>query len=273
MFLRTDELVHQGNKGDGTHLYQCPVCGGQSKLEVHRTKPVWYCHKCGTGGRITGNTRLIQAIGHDQSTARPILEGHGPERYKQLDRTRLTIWRRYLNNRGVTKDALWSILRPYTGPEPLRVYFPLYELGGYAPVSFVGRAIIPSKIPYRYPAKDTGWVSPKSLLWGTHRLRCSPKSLMLCEGIFDAVWYPNAVATLGKNITKDQIDLMKRINPDTIEIFFDRDAIRHAFCEAVRIANSLMCKITVIHLTSHKDPDDFARSGRSVRELHRTRVA
>ena len=194
MFLKIDELVHQGDKGDGTHLYQCPNCGGQSKLEVHKTKPIWYCHKCGEGGKIP--TRDIQVYGRDTHRRRRLGELE-PESYKQLDRTRFTIWRRYLINRGITTSTLWSALRPYTGPEPLRVYFPLYELGAYTPVSFVGRSVIPCKYTYRFPAKDGRCVSPKSLLWGTHRLSGSPKTLMLCEGIFDAVWYPNAVATLG----------------------------------------------------------------------------
>ena len=85
-----------------------------------------------------------------------------------------------------------------------RLFFPVFNRDGVA-VSWQTRTILKNE-PNRYltAPKKREVVPIKTLLYGEHLVNPF-KTVIVCEGVFDAVAIgPNAVATLGKSLTREQ---------------------------------------------------------------------
>jgi hypothetical protein len=249
-------------KGDGSRYYHCPVCRGKYKLEVHHTRPVWYCHKCGIGGRIRqGDAKWWggldrQIIPGSEGVQRDdgdflsdyAMESPGSRPWNYLSRIR------HLKAEEI-RD-----LRPHRGPSPLRVYFPLYRLGETVPCYFVGRAIISlDRFPkWMNPPTGVTGVRRCDLFWGTHLLGPRVRGLAICEGIFDAVRFETSLALLGKSINHEQVSTIARISPETITVILDGDASKEATEVCLRLKNIAPVYRLVLPLT--KDPDSMKPS-------------
>lgn len=116
----------------------------------------------------------------------------------------------YIRGRGLDPERMsslwgWGAI-PADGERPYqdRLYFPVFNKDGL-PVSWQTRTILQNE-PNRYlTAPKRREAEPiKTLLYGEH-LANPFKTLIVCEGVFDAAAIgPNAVATLGKSLTQAQ---------------------------------------------------------------------
>lgn len=243
-------------KGDGALLYQCPQCNGHQKLEVDIRKGVWYCHKCGVGGRIKGKSNQRLSVGHrdcyDPEQVEELLQQFHPALRGKA------AWR-YLEDQRKLGPSLISQLRPHSGPSLLRVYFPLYPLGGTKPHYFVGR-IMDDTLPlpkYLHPAIGSFLFRKMELLWGLHRFRGSVDTLVLCEGILDAVHGTNRVALLGKSLSEPQIRILKKLHPREIVFLFDGGTEKESTYAATKLMKYFSGRISRVTLPVGKDPDSL----------------
>ena len=250
-------------KGDESSCYyDCPLCRGREKLEVHNVRPVWYCHKCGIGGRIPERARVRHTVQNRetanslQSTTVWAEDGDFLNAYSKLTSHSTSKLITYLWKERKLSESKIEDLQPHRGPSPLRVYLPLFRLGSSIPCYFVGRAIVNMDIfpPWMNPSLKMFGVRKSELLWGVHRIKGKVDNLILCEGIFDAVHYPNALALLGKTISTEQVLTLSRIGPQEITVVLDGDAAQR---EAILISNQLRGIIPIyrIELPFGKDPD------------------
>ena len=247
-WLRTQEP--QGRKSDGSRYYQCPFCRGYRKLEVHISKPLWHCHKCGRGGNFDSAPRAAKPlVGIEESEEVDLLEQYAP-----LQEADTLCWNYLEKKRSLSNERI-NDLRPHRGPSPARVYFPLYELGGSLPVSFVGRAIVSCFERYVLPGCNT--IRKSLLLWGTHRITRQLDRILVCEGALSAVHHEGAVAILGKTISDAQIGILRQVCREEVVVCLDGEAGRDALRVAVRIARKTSLRVSVIHLPKGKDPDDI----------------
>lgn len=217
-YLRTARPA--GKKGDGSKLYNCPVCQGRKKLEVHHDRPLWYCHKCGRGGRTTETLPTQNNVQVFQPKNRVLHDDH-LERYALLpSASNLQIRLRVQRNLFYLPIGR---LRAHSGPDPYRVYFPCYDRGSGIPCTFIGYLLTDGEPKYLFPSIGEG-KRASEVLWGMHRLRAPVKNLTVVEGCFDAVHYPNTVALLGSVISQSQCEIIRSIAPKSVTIWLDEDA-------------------------------------------------
>lgn len=122
----------------------------------------------------------------------------------------------YVRGRGLDPEEMakawgWGAI-PADGERPYqdRLFFPVFNRDG-VPVSWQTRTILKNE-PNRYlTAPKKREAEPiKTLLYGEHLVN-PLKTVIVCEGVFDAVAIgPNAVATFGKSLTKQQILKIKK---------------------------------------------------------------
>ncbi len=245
-------------KGDGSRYYDCPTCRGKNRLEVHHTRPVWYCHKCGTGGSLPGNGSIRGMVG-----GFPVFDVHMQEPdYLSLYHPAGAYsgpWE-YLRDRGLSGLQV-ERLRPHTGPSIFRVYLPLYSMGSNIPVYFVGRSIVDlDNVPkYLNPPVGTFPVSKSQIVWGLHRLRHPVKSLIICEGIFDAIWGENRIAILGTHLSKDQEVIIRRIEPEEIIVMLDGGTAKASLDICCRLGGP--GPVYRVQLPFDQDPDSLQDVG------------
>lgn len=199
---------------------------------------------------------------------------------------------RYLSQkRGLTQKMIHD-LQPHSGGQWYVVYFPIYALrsedserpvpnefgtlGHYeGPVYFVGRSLFNEQPKYRNsPLTQFPEGGKSKNLWGLHRLwhDCmKPRNLVLCEGVFDAVWSRNRVALMGKTISVHQIGIISRINPEEITVFLDGDAWKESMFIARSLAKRVSVPIWTVDTPRGKDPDDLGKGFRI--NDHRRRIA
>lgn len=256
-------------KGDGTPLYQCPRCLGHRKLEVSRTGK-WFCHKCGVGGGFQERGQ-----NYPQGRGDFFREDHSQD-YRALipgnsgDDGLLA----YLREDRCLSELQIRELCPCAGPMEFYVYFPLFKLGSNTPSSYIGRCIIdaPGYPRYVVPSLSAFLTRKNHLLWGLHRSGFyRGKSLVLVEGVFDAVWEPNRLALLGKRISPEQIDVVNRLSFEEITVMLDGDAQKEAMtiCQTLS-SESTKRRIYRVRLPYGFDPDQL-RTGPVFKRLWKRR--
>ena len=179
---------------------------------------------------------------------------------------------RYLSEKRGLTPRMIDDLQPHSGGQWYVVYFPIYAIGNNAdPVYFVGRSLFDEQPKYRNPPLGQFPAGGKSKnLWGLHRLSALG-NLILCEGIFDAVWGRNRVALLGKIISEKQVEIIREINPQEITVFLDGDARKESTLIAMMLANRISTPVWTVDTPRGKDPDDLGK-GFSVKD-NRRRIA
>lgn len=234
-------------KGDGVSWYErCPACGGGFKREVHPFRRIAYCHKCKerwVNLRIApeeGNGRGQGFRNLDLSSYRPAGR-NGP------------LWR-YLRSRNLPDELICRLLRPHRGPYLALVYFPVYDFAGSRPVSFVGRRIVEGEPRYWYPESSR---RKGSVMWGLHRFRGRPCTIVLCEGILDAVWISGGLAVLGNSVSDGQIELIRRMSPQKVVLAFDGGTEREAVEQCLRIRRRVSTEMHLARFPRGLDPGDL----------------
>lgn len=265
--MTTTGLTFRGRKSDGSYLYDCPDCGGQRKLELTRDRKLWYCHKCADGGRTHKTEFGRGPLIREQVIREPTEQTFSP--LQDLTDPRY----RYLSEkRGLTLKMI-DDLRPHSGGQWYVVYFPIYAIGNSeTPVYFIGRSLFNDESKYRNPPIALFPAGGKSkTVWGLHRLHRRTSSVVLCEGVFDAVWSRNRAALMGKSVSEKQAEIIRELNPGEITVFLDGDARKEAVFIARFLAERISVPIWVVDTPRGKDPDDLGKS--FIVNDHRRRIA
>jgi DNA primase len=264
-YLQTADVRHR--KPDGSYYVDCPFpeCRGRSKLEVSPTKRVYYCHKCEKKGKITES---FFARGTGGLLPRPDINLREDFEPARVDSSQWS----YLNGVRKIPHHLIRELRPYKGPDVRRAYFPLYEPHSEEPCLFVGRLILKQTTGFISPSwwappEDQCLVKKSWCLWGLHRFRDQVPHVVLCEGIFDAIWEPDRLALLGKRITDKQVESILKFGPEEITILLDGFGAGDDTKAASLRIGEVLCvagfrgPIYRINLPPGTDPDLLGRTG------------
>lgn len=237
----------EGWKADGTPLYYHPLCRGHRKLDVDWQKGVWFCYKCGKGGAVHTKRR---------PSGGPVWEEKGEPRFDPARREGL-LWRYLSDTRGLTRSEI-ADLRPHSGADPFRVYFPVYALGRTSPCYWVGRSILQSHVPaYLEPRISSVAYRKSDVLWGLHRIQGTVKSLTICEGVFDAVHDRSRLALLGKRLSPAQAEILSRIDSEEITILLDGDAIYDTYAALRILSHRYHGAVYIVELPIGTDPDEL----------------
>lgn len=258
--LHADELtkIRQRPGRSKVWICLCPFCSDRSgHFEADEMKGVWYCYRCGRGGRLAGAAaggREGVSVGRPLTYGPPVdMDSHGRE---VGPGTRL--WR-YLEGRGFDTHAIRR-LDPRIGPDINRVYFPVRDPDGQIQ-TFAGRTVHAGRdVPkWKFPYSN---VRLSECLWGIHEIQ-PRRPVVLVEGIFDAVWSDDRVCVFGTKISDCQIAMLRQRRPGEITIFFDgddagREAARRV---AAQIRLQYTCAVSVIHPPWGMDPCDMGYDG------------
>ena len=139
-----------------------------------------------------------------------------------------------------------------------RIVFPFWDRQGTL-IGFQARAIKESSAKYLMAP----YVNKSKNLYGSWRVPKKVQNLVICEGVTDSYAYYNlgmfSVASFGKTLTEDQIQILLDIAPENIYIAWDRDAIIKSFefCEKYghRFKN-----IKIIVMPEDRDADEVEKN-------------
>lgn len=256
MELKELPKVRNSTKSD-CYIAKCVHCDDVSgHVEVDTKKKLYYCVRCGVGGRIYGQGLKDERVGMPPPDPKTIRREMGDPV------TKGTAHWDYLRERGFN-ETLIRRLQPHLGPEAWRVYFPIYALSG-ARMLQTGRAIKDVNPKWWFPAGKPG---AHQFLYGAERIQPGLDELVVVEGIFDAAWDPKRVAIFGSNMSPYQINILTQdLRPKAITLALDRDAFDKMKSLATRISMIWSCKMYIAVLPEGKDPCDLGYDGMAVIE-------
>jgi len=144
-----------------------------------------------------------------------------------------------------------------------RVMFPIHNIHGQV-VGFTGR-IFQSGNPKYLNSKENAIFKKGKILFNYHRARDTiklHKKLIIVEGNMDAIrlsieGVENVVALMGTAITKDQIDIIKKLRVPVVLILDNDEAGLIATDQVGTLLIQENINVTVVRLSGEKDPDDY----------------
>ena len=145
-----------------------------------------------------------------------------PEKYLKIDDPDAYLGLKYLQSRGVSLEIANYYSIRYS-IEKKRVCFPVYD--GKDLIGWQGRLIYESdNIPKALTSK--GLKKGHALMFAS-LVPYNPPHLVVCEGPIDAIkmhFVKNAVATMGKGVSSQQIKKILDLRPETVYLGLDSDA-------------------------------------------------
>jgi len=133
-----------------------------------------------------------------------------------------------------------------------RLIFPIYQFGQYR--GFQARTILhDAKVKY---VGATG-MNKRSILYNYDTAFSQKERLVITEGFFDCLKVGNtAIATLGKQVTEEQLRLIRLGDFKEVIVFLDKDAIK----ESIEIGKKLAPYFkTYTAMPTKKDPGEMDR--------------
>lgn len=267
------ELVGNGREA----RLNCPNCDDTNKhLYVNAQRSLWYCFKCGKGGKVEFTQRLEpniemysklmsgDSIIISNSFEKTALETLDKIKSLPLNKTLLPIEiaedcessqeliaRNYLHSRGVTQREITEhsirLSLEKHGPYRHSIIFPVYRTSKSSNMEyFVCRKYDNSKPKY----VNAPWPKGDALFIADANTGGPNYPSVICEGILDAlairrVGY-NAVALLGKVPTSQQ--LKRLVQSSQYLIYLDDDA----FSQAINLKLQLNAVGTKAKIVVHK---------------------
>lgn len=270
-----------------SYIFDCPSCGGQDKLYVQKKDGKSICfkgkdHSCPKTSdslefvlsvvsgldlelvKIELEQGLVQ-VGDsveisfddvkltDQKTGlEPIAPSDLPQDILPISSEPATEGRQYLEKRGITLDMMKKYGMMYS-PGMRRVIFPVImddKIYGWQ-----GRAIDPVDKNDRMRNLPGEWKS-KSLMFKDN-LRNS-EHVIIAEGPISALKFEKVggfVATMGKMISQDQLDIIRKTDISKVYLALDRDAADNT----AKLRDHFMIKVEpyipcyLIEVPEHRD--------------------
>ena len=209
--------------------------------------------------------------GIDQETMKSFRLGYAPERWDGL--------LGYMQERGVRPHELAEAglavekeslskdgQQQYYDRFRNRVLFSILDRRKQ-PIAFGGR-VLDDSVPKYLNSPENIFFNKGHNLYGMHRAHQGIREegyALLVEGYMDVIalqnaGFPNAVASLGTALTKDQAKLLRRYTLRVV-LLYDSDAagIQAAF-RGGEILHDAGVRVDVLTLTGAKDPDEYLKS-------------
>ena len=145
-----------------------------------------------------------------------------------------------------------------------RIMFPLYDVSGKV-VGFSGRIYKDSGQNKYLNTKETDIFKKGELLYHYHiaKEECRiKKSVIVMEGFMDvirasSIGIKNTIALMGTALTKEQINLIKRLSNNIILCLDGDDPGQHATLNIGNMLFDLGIEVKVVKLPNPDDPDSF----------------
>ena len=145
-----------------------------------------------------------------------------------------------------------------------RIIFPIHNLDGQV-VGFTGRIYNNENTAKYYNSKESEIFKKGQILFNYHRAKEFIKEkheVIIVEGNMDAIrmysyGFKNTVALMGTNLTKDHIEIIKKLRSKVILLMDSDDAGEIATINNGQALENNNIETFVVRLSDYKDPDDY----------------
>lgn len=145
-----------------------------------------------------------------------------------------------------------------------RIIFPIHNLDGQV-VGFTGRIYNNENTAKYYNSKESEIFKKGQILFNYHRAKEFIKEkheVIIVEGNMDAIrmysyGFKNTVALMGTNLTKDHIEIIKKLRSKVILLMDSDDAGEMATINNGQALENNNIETFVVRLSDYKDPDDY----------------
>ena len=145
-----------------------------------------------------------------------------------------------------------------------RIMFPLWDTNGKV-IGFSGRIYEGSDTSKYINTMETDIFKKGSLLYNFDNARKSileKDEIIICEGFMDVIrlytiGVTNAVATMGTAVTKEQLNLIRKLTNNVILLFDGDKAGEKATLSFIELSKDIDFNIGIIRLEEDLDPDDY----------------
>lgn len=145
-----------------------------------------------------------------------------------------------------------------------RIMFPIHNLDGKV-VAFTGRVFDGNGTPKYLGSRENNIYRKSNILFNYHRARESiklEKKVIIVEGNMDAIRLyinniKNVVALMGTALTKEQIDIIKKLRCKVILMLDNDVAGEKATYDNGLLLEKSGIETLVVRLTGEKDPDEY----------------
>ena len=145
-----------------------------------------------------------------------------------------------------------------------RIMFPLWDTNGKV-IGFSGRIYEGSDTSKYINTMETDIFKKGSLLYNYDNARKSileKDEIIICEGFMDVIrlytiGIENAVATMGTAVTKEQLNLIRKLTNNVILLFDGDKAGEKATLSFIELSKNIDFNIGIVRLEEDLDPDDY----------------
>jgi len=145
-----------------------------------------------------------------------------------------------------------------------RIMFPLWDTNGKV-IGFSGRIYEGNDTSKYINTMETDIFKKGSLLYNYDNARKSildKDEIIICEGFMDVIrlytiGIENAVATMGTAITKEQLNLIRKLTNNVILMFDGDKAGEKATLSFLELSKEVDFNISIVRLEEDLDPDDY----------------
>lgn len=145
-----------------------------------------------------------------------------------------------------------------------RITFPIWNLEGEV-VAFSGRIYNTTDNSKYVNSKESIIFKKGNILYNYHNVREFTKKndkVILMEGFMDvirasSVGINNCVASLGTSVTKEQVELLKRMTDNVILCFDGDKAGKHASIVVSEMFEKINTSVKIVLLEDNLDPDEY----------------
>lgn len=225
--------------------------------------------------------QYFQKRGIDQETIKSFRLGYAPDRWdgliealgargvkpQELVDSGLAIEKEHREHSEGTSPGYYDRFRK-------RVIFPIMD-SRQRTIAFGGR-VLDDSLPKYLNSPETAFFNKGHQLYGMHRAHQGIREegfALLAEGYMDVIalqkaGFPNAVASLGTALTKDQARLLRRYTGRIVIVYDSDQAGIQATLRAGEILRDNSFRVDVLSLSGAKDPDEYLQS-RGVEEFRK----
>ena len=178
--------------------------------------------------------------------------------------------RDFLEKKGILKTKMLELglvnqkNQEYNDVFNERILFPIQDASGQV-VAYTGRVYEKDKIPKYLNSRETFLFRKGNILFNYHRAKEAIrllKNVVLVEGNMDAIrmyvcGFKNTIALMGTSMTKEQIELLKKLHVPVTLMFDNDEAGKLATITNGNLLKNAGVEVLVIRLTNEKDPDEY----------------
>ena len=178
--------------------------------------------------------------------------------------------RDFLEKKGILKTKMLELglvnqkNQEYNDVFNERILFPVQDASGQV-VAYTGRVYEKDKIPKYLNSRETFLFRKGNILFNYHRAKEAIrllKNVVLVEGNMDAIrmyvcGFKNTIALMGTSMTKEQIELLKKLHVPVTLMFDNDEAGKLATITNGNLLKNAGVEVLVIRLTNEKDPDEY----------------